>query len=149
MHSHPLDNHSADDSPIHRLPAALKMAGAMALVIAVVSVPLTRVPFFVATAFVLLLVAAASLVPGAFLLKRLLMMEPLVLGLAVLTLLRPGGLIAVDNTLWGGDPADPKIKDETTEAIRAFNRRLFEDPRVHISLVPIGDGMTLALKLES
>jgi predicted O-methyltransferase YrrM len=66
-----------------------------------------------------------------------------------LTLLRPGGLIAVDNTLWGGDPADPKIKDETTEAIRAFNRRLFEDPRVHISLVPIGDGMTLALKLES
>jgi len=66
-----------------------------------------------------------------------------------LALLRPGGLIAVDNTLWGGDPADPKIKDETTEAIRTFNRRLFEDPRVHISLVPIGDGMTLALKLGS
>ena len=47
------------------------------------------------------------------------------------------------------NPADPKIKDETTEAIRTFNRRLFEDPRVHISLVPIGDGMTLALKLGS
>jgi caffeoyl-CoA O-methyltransferase len=63
-----------------------------------------------------------------------------------LMLLRPGGLIAVDNTLWSGGPADPRVKDETTQAIRAFNRRLFEDSRVHISLVPIGDGMTLALK---
>jgi predicted O-methyltransferase YrrM len=66
-----------------------------------------------------------------------------------LVLLRPGGLIAIDNTLWSGAPADPKIKDATTEAIRAFNSRLFEDNRVHISLVPIGDGMTLALKLGS
>ena len=63
-----------------------------------------------------------------------------------LMLLRPGGLIAIDNTLWSGGPADPKAKDATTEAIRTFNRRLFEDNRVHISLVPIGDGMTLALK---
>jgi predicted O-methyltransferase YrrM len=66
----------------------------------------------------------------------------------VLMLLRPGGLVAIDNTLWSGRPADPKVKDETTQAIRAFNHRLFEDDRAHISLVPIGDGMTLALKRQ-
>ena len=66
-----------------------------------------------------------------------------------LTLLRPGGLIAIDNTLWSGLPADPKAKDVTTDAIRSFNQRLSKDSRVHISLVPIGDGMTLALKLGS
>jgi caffeoyl-CoA O-methyltransferase len=65
-----------------------------------------------------------------------------------LTLLRPGGLIAVDNTLWSGRPADPAADDSETKAIRAFNQRLFKDSRVRISLVPIGDGMTLALKLR-
>jgi predicted O-methyltransferase YrrM len=65
-----------------------------------------------------------------------------------LTLLRPGGLIAVDNTLWSGRPADPAADDAETQAIRAFNQRLFKDSRVRISLVPIGDGMTLALKLR-
>jgi predicted O-methyltransferase YrrM len=64
-----------------------------------------------------------------------------------LTLLRSGGLIAIDNTLWSGQPADPSINDPSTRAIRAFNKRLFKDPRVRISLIPIGDGMTLALKL--
>ena len=63
-----------------------------------------------------------------------------------LTLVRPGGLIAVDNTLWYGRPADPTIDDSSTRAIRAFNERLSKDTRVHISLVPIGDGLTLALK---
>jgi predicted O-methyltransferase YrrM len=65
-----------------------------------------------------------------------------------LTLLRAGGLIAVDNTLWSGRPADPAADDSETQAIRAFNQRLFKDSRVRISLVPIGDGMTLALKLR-
>jgi predicted O-methyltransferase YrrM len=65
-----------------------------------------------------------------------------------LTLLRPGGLVAVDNTLWSGRPADPAADDAETKAIRAFNQRLFKDSRVRISLVPIGDGMTLALKLR-
>jgi predicted O-methyltransferase YrrM len=64
-----------------------------------------------------------------------------------LTLVRPGGLIAIDNTLWSGLPADPKANDANTRAIRAFNQRLFKDTRVHISLVPVGDGMTLALKV--
>jgi caffeoyl-CoA O-methyltransferase len=65
-----------------------------------------------------------------------------------LALLRPGGLIAIDNTLWSGRPADPKFDDPGTRAIRAFNQRLSKDSRVRISLVPIGDGMTLALKLR-
>lgn len=64
-----------------------------------------------------------------------------------LTLVRTGGLIAVDNTLWQGAVADPNVRDEDTEAIRAFNRRLKEDRRVFPSLVPIGDGLSLALKL--
>jgi len=63
-----------------------------------------------------------------------------------LTLLRPGGLIAVDNTLWSGRVLDPEDTTEDTEALRAFNRRLHEDDRIDLSLVPIGDGLTLALK---
>lgn len=63
-----------------------------------------------------------------------------------LTLLRKGGLIAVDNNLWQGAVADPAVLDEDTEAIRAFNRRLKEDLRVFQSLVPFGDGLSLALK---
>jgi caffeoyl-CoA O-methyltransferase len=63
-----------------------------------------------------------------------------------LELLRPGGLLAVDNTLWYGRVADVANHDDETEAIRAFNRRVHDDPRVDVSLVPIGDGMTLALK---
>ncbi|MCU0893423.1 MAG: class I SAM-dependent methyltransferase [Rhodospirillales bacterium] len=63
-----------------------------------------------------------------------------------LTLLRPGGLIAVDNTLWGGGVADLAKTDADTAAIRAFNAALHDDPRVELSLVPIGDGLTLARK---
>jgi caffeoyl-CoA O-methyltransferase len=65
-----------------------------------------------------------------------------------LALLKMGGLIAIDNTLWSGRPADPTVNDASTRAIRAFNKRLFKDSRVRISMVPIGDGMTLALKLR-
>ena len=64
-----------------------------------------------------------------------------------LTLTRAGGLIAVDNTLWEGRVADPKVRDADTKAIRAFNRHLRDDRRVHLCLVPIGDGLSLALKL--
>ncbi len=65
-----------------------------------------------------------------------------------LRLVRPGGLIAVDNTLWGGRVADPAADDETTRAVRAFNERLRRDDRVTLSLLPLGDGLTLALKDE-
>ena len=64
-----------------------------------------------------------------------------------LILLRPGGLIAVDNVLWNGAVADPRNTTKDTEAIREFNAELGDDTRVAISMVPIGDGLTLARKL--
>jgi caffeoyl-CoA O-methyltransferase len=63
-----------------------------------------------------------------------------------LQLLREGGLIAVDNTLWSGEVADPANTEPGTRAIRQFNDRLRQDTRVEISLVPIGDGLTLVHK---
>lgn len=64
-----------------------------------------------------------------------------------LTLLRPGGLIAIDNVLWDGKVADPSVDDEETRAIRSVNRKIHGDQRVALSLVPIADGLTLAMKL--
>lgn len=63
-----------------------------------------------------------------------------------LALVRPGGLIAVDNVLWSGRVADPQDPDKRTQAIRDFNHKLHQDSRVDLSLVPIADGLTLALK---
>ena len=64
-----------------------------------------------------------------------------------LQLLRPGGLVLVDNTLWDGDVADPARQDDDTRAIRALNDKILADPRVEICLVPICDGLTMARKL--
>ena len=63
-----------------------------------------------------------------------------------LALVRGGGLIAVDNVLWNGSVIDPARTDPDTEAIRAFNAALAADARIDLSLVPIGDGLTLARK---
>lgn len=63
-----------------------------------------------------------------------------------LQLVRNGGLIVIDNVLWSGRVADPKVQDESTLAIRTFNDKLRNDPRVTLSVVPIADGLTLALK---
>jgi caffeoyl-CoA O-methyltransferase len=63
-----------------------------------------------------------------------------------LALLRPGGLIAVDNTLWSGRLVDGREQDEDCRALREFNRALHGDDRIDLSLVPIGDGLTLARK---
>ncbi len=63
-----------------------------------------------------------------------------------LELLRPGGLIAVDNVLWSGAVTDDARQDEETRAIRALNAKVLRDQRVAISLVPIGDGLMLARK---
>ena len=60
-----------------------------------------------------------------------------------LRLVRPGGVIAVDNTLWHGKVADPDATDEDTMAVRGFNALVIDDERVDLSLVPIGDGLTL------
>jgi predicted O-methyltransferase YrrM len=64
----------------------------------------------------------------------------------ILELIRTGGLIAVDNTLWSGDVADPTATDPNTAALRAFNDHVHRDERVDLSLLPIGDGLTLARK---
>ncbi len=64
----------------------------------------------------------------------------------ILTLLRPGGLVGVDNVLWNGGVIDATRQDKATRAIRAFNEKIHADPRVSLSLVPIGDGLTLARK---
>ncbi|WP_421656709.1 class I SAM-dependent methyltransferase [Leptothermofonsia sp. ETS-13] len=64
-----------------------------------------------------------------------------------LQLVRPGGLIAIDNVLWSGRVADPADQDSSTTAIRAFNQKLHQDERVRISLLPIADGLTLAMKV--
>lgn len=63
-----------------------------------------------------------------------------------LQLLRPGGLLLFDNTLWSGSVADPTDREPDTVALRELNRRLHADARVSLSLVPIGDGLTLARK---
>lgn len=65
---------------------------------------------------------------------------------AVLQLLRPGGVVAVDNVLWSGDVIDPTNQESSTVALRAFNRKLAGDDRVAISMLPVGDGLTLAMK---
>lgn len=65
---------------------------------------------------------------------------------ACLRLLRPGGVIAVDNVLWSGAVADPQDQGGSTRALRAFNERVAADERVQHCLVPIGDGLTLCRK---
>jgi predicted O-methyltransferase YrrM len=64
-----------------------------------------------------------------------------------LLLLRGGGLIAIDNVLWSGSVADRSNREASTEVIRRINRKVAADRRVSISMVPIGDGLTLARKL--
>ena len=60
-----------------------------------------------------------------------------------LQLVRPGGLIVVDNVLFYGKVADPEVQDKITAAIRQFNSDLVKDERVSVSIVPVGDGMAL------
>ena len=63
-----------------------------------------------------------------------------------LELLRPGGLVAVDNMLWSGRVADESVQDEDTRAIRELATRIHSDARVEMCLLPIGDGLSLARK---
>ncbi len=64
-----------------------------------------------------------------------------------LKLVRPGGLIAIDNVLWQGQVIDSTDQTASTIAIRAINQKIHDDGRVEASMIPIGDGLTLALKL--
>ena len=63
-----------------------------------------------------------------------------------LQLIRPGGLILIDNVLWNGDVVNPEDQSRDTVAIREFNRNLHMDERVELSVLPLADGLTLALK---
>jgi predicted O-methyltransferase YrrM len=65
---------------------------------------------------------------------------------AALKLLRPDGLIVFDNILWGGAVADDTANDTDTAALKKLNAKLHKDERISLSLLPIGDGVTLALK---
>lgn len=65
----------------------------------------------------------------------------------ILPLMRPHGLILVDNIFWKGKVSDPSHKDPETRAIRAFNEHVFKDSRVHATMLPTGDGMMAILKL--
>ena len=63
-----------------------------------------------------------------------------------LRLLRPGGLLLIDNVLWGGKVADPSVEDDDTRAIREMNRKIHTDDRVTAVLLAVADGLTLARK---
>ena len=63
-----------------------------------------------------------------------------------LALLRPGGVIMIDNALWGGSVANTAERNEDTRAIRALNEKISSDPRVEAYLAPVGDGVHLAWK---
>jgi predicted O-methyltransferase YrrM len=65
-----------------------------------------------------------------------------------LQLVRLGGLVAIDNVLWSGRVADPTVIDSRTTAIRALNQKIQQDERVSTSLVPIADGLLLAMKVK-
>ena len=64
----------------------------------------------------------------------------------ILELLRPGGLVALDNVLWDGQVADPAVDDADTSALRSLNAMIADDARVTVSMLPLADGLTLALK---
>ena len=63
-----------------------------------------------------------------------------------LALLRPGGVVMIDNALWGGSVADSADSSDDTNAIRALNQKISRDPRVEAYLAPVGDGVHLARK---
>lgn len=65
-----------------------------------------------------------------------------------LELLRPGGAMLIDNVLWSGAAADPRRTDPLTAAIKAFNRKVHADQRVSLSMLPVGDGITICRKRE-
>jgi cobalt/nickel transport system permease protein len=90
MHTHVLDTYAHLDSPVHRAPAGLKLLAALAIVILLVSLPPSRLLFAVA-GVTLIAVSVVSRVPARFIVKRLLTLEPFVLGVAVLTLFQPDG----------------------------------------------------------
>ena len=91
MSTHLLHDHSRRDSAVHRLPASVKLGAALAVVLATVLLPRTQFAPLWVIAAVLMVIVIASRLPVLSLLKRMLLLEPLVLGVAVLMLFQPGG----------------------------------------------------------
>ena len=109
MHRHLLDSYGHLDSPIHRRPAWLKVIAALATVVLLVVAP-PSVILFASIALILFVIAAISRIPAMFLAKRLVLLEPFVLGVAVLTLFQPHGgvrFLVVDKDL-ESLPAQPR-----------------------------------------
>ncbi|KMZ59606.1 hypothetical protein ZOSMA_66G00270 [Zostera marina] len=65
----------------------------------------------------------------------------------LLQLIRVGGVIVIDNVLWHGRVVDPRVNDLKTQAIRDFNNKIYNDHRIAISMIPIGDGVTICRKI--
>jgi cobalt/nickel transport system permease protein len=86
-----LDRYSRLRSPVHRLPAWVKLGAALAVVVVVLLLPATRAAWLAGAAVALVGVAAASRIPAGFLVRRVLLLEPFVLGVAILALFQPGG----------------------------------------------------------
>jgi len=86
-----LDRYSRLKSPVHRLHTAVKLATAICVIVAMVAVPFSSAWFFVVAAGLLLIVSALSAIPWSFIFKRLLLLEPLALGIAVMALFQPNG----------------------------------------------------------
>jgi cobalt/nickel transport system permease protein len=91
MHHDFLDRHARLESPVHRLPPRVKLAAAMSLLFTIILIPAAHAAWFGLIAVGLLAIAAMSRVPPGFLLRRLLLMGPFVLGVAILSLFQPGG----------------------------------------------------------
>jgi cobalt/nickel transport system permease protein len=87
-----LDRFSRLESPIHHLPTAVKLVGALGLIAALITIPLTHLWFFAASAGLLCILTAVSRIPWKFILRRLILLEPFVLGIAIMALFQPGGL---------------------------------------------------------
>jgi len=86
-----LDPYSHTDSPVRRLPASVKLGAAFAGVVMMVLTPVTQPVYMAAYAMALVLVAAASRIPAAFLIRRTLLLEPFILGVALLAWFQPNG----------------------------------------------------------
>ncbi|MCX6991659.1 MAG: cobalt ECF transporter T component CbiQ [Kiritimatiellaeota bacterium] len=104
MHHDFIDRYSRLNSPVHRLPTGLKLITALAFLLATILLPAPWIGGFALIAFILLGLAAVSRIPPGFLASRLLMLEPFVLGIAILSLFQPGGgkiffLLLVRSTL--------------------------------------------------
>jgi cobalt/nickel transport system permease protein len=92
MHGNFLDRYSRLSSPIHRLPALVKLTAAVALILAMILLPVRYAPYLALPALALIVIAAISRIPVGFLVRRLIILEAFVLGVAVLTLFQPNGL---------------------------------------------------------